>query len=395
MQAFAFGGIALFLPLIRTDIGMTFSQAGALAGASTLVFAAMQVPSGYLADRFGPKRLFIVGLLGVDLMSLTFSMLHSYDWLLVNQAMSGLFRSLVFAPGLLLISSLFAPQKRATAMGLYVAGGFSSNILLSSVGPLLVGPLGWRTLFVAFSLTSIVVVVTFWRVGGPGPLPARSVVRLSELGNLLRMPVLWVSGGVQFVRYAVVNSLAFWLPTYLVVEKGLSLRSAGLVVAVSSLVTAPSNYLGGWLSDRLQRPAHVVGAALSVLTLTLFALTQVRGLPALLAVIAVQSIFVQFYFGPLFEIPIRVLGTRTAGLTSGWSNFCANVGGLGAVYALGRIRDVTGSFAPGVYGLVGLCVLGLVGAYHLARIVRSSDVAQTAAPLTLPSPLPHASRSAV
>ncbi len=45
-QALAFGGIALFLPLIRSDVGLTFAQAGTLASASTLVYAVMQVPSG-------------------------------------------------------------------------------------------------------------------------------------------------------------------------------------------------------------------------------------------------------------------------------------------------------------------------------------------------------------
>ena len=65
-QAIAFGVIALFLPLIREDIDLTFSQAGMLAVASTLTYAVMQIPSGYLADRFGPRRLFVVGLLGTN-----------------------------------------------------------------------------------------------------------------------------------------------------------------------------------------------------------------------------------------------------------------------------------------------------------------------------------------
>jgi MFS family permease len=103
----------------------------------------MQVPSGYLADALGPKRLFVVGLVSTNVLAFTFAHLHSYRLALVNQAASGFFRSLVFAPGLLLISALFAPDRRATAMGLYVAAGFSSSFFLNLLGPMLVGPVAW------------------------------------------------------------------------------------------------------------------------------------------------------------------------------------------------------------------------------------------------------------
>ncbi|BCB91270.1 hypothetical protein Psuf_085830 [Phytohabitans suffuscus] len=52
-QNLTIGAIALFLPLIRDDIQMSFSQAGSLAVAATLVYAFMQIPAGYLGDRFG------------------------------------------------------------------------------------------------------------------------------------------------------------------------------------------------------------------------------------------------------------------------------------------------------------------------------------------------------
>lgn len=65
-RPWGFAAIALFLPLIREDVDITFSQAGTLAAANTLVYALMQIPAGYLADRLGPKRLFIVGLLGTN-----------------------------------------------------------------------------------------------------------------------------------------------------------------------------------------------------------------------------------------------------------------------------------------------------------------------------------------
>jgi MFS transporter, ACS family, D-galactonate transporter len=369
-QALAFGGIALFLPLIRTDVEMTFSQAGSLAVSSTLVYAFMQIPAGYLADRYGAKRLFVIGLLGTNAMALAFALLQDYGLMLANQAVSGFFRSLMFAPGLLVISGYFPSERRATAMGLYVAGGFSSSILLSTIGPLLVEPLGWRLVFALFAGMGLVFVLAFWRFGQPGPPVATgtSRMRVADLVALLRHRVLLLAGVVQFVRLALVHGIQYWLPTFIVLDKGYSLQIAGLVVAMSAAVTAPSNFLGGYVSDRLGRPLLVIATSLSVLAATCVLLVAVDSLPAILAVVAVQAVFIQVYFGPLFAVPVAFLGERGAGTVNGISNFFANLGGLTFAYTLGAVKDLTGSFTIGFYSLAAACGVALVATALLARI---------------------------
>jgi nitrate/nitrite transporter NarK len=377
-QALAFGAIALFLPLIREDVDMTFSEAGTLSVASTLTYAAMQIPSGYLADRFGARKLFVLGLLGTNAMSFLFAVLHSYELLLINQAVSGFFRSLVFAPGLLLISSHFAADRRATAMGLYVAGGFSSNVVLSLVGPLLVGPLGWRMLFMMSSAIAVAIVLLYWRVGAHSPpAPNKSPVRIGDLATLLRHRVIWVAGVIQFVRLALVQAIRFWLPTFLVVDRGFSLQLAGVVVAVGAAVTAPANIVGGYVSDRLQRPLLVIGTSLAALGASCILLVTVDGVAMILLVVAVQSVFIQVYFGPLFEVPIRLLGSESAGSINGFSNFCANVGGLTFAYAFGAVKDTTGSFEVGFFALAGMCAVALSATWMLSRMAPRSETGPT------------------
>ena len=368
-QILAYSGISLFLPIIRQDLHLSFSQGGTLAAASTLVYALMQIPSGYLADRFGARALFLCGLVGTSLLSLSFALLHVYWLLVINQAISGVFRALMFAPGLLLISDLFPPTRRAMAMGLYVAGGSSSNILLNLLGPVLVGPLGWRPLFIAFSLLGLAFALLYGFLGLSGarrsagePLPLRRIL------FLFREPAMWLIGAIQYVRLAVALGLQFWLPTFIVVEKGYSLAIAGLVIALGAAATAPANFLGGYLSDRLRNPLLVIGTSLAALALTTFLLIYVNNLGLLLAVVVVNGIFVQLYFGPLFNVPIQLLGTETAGLSSGFGNFFANLGGFTFAYTLGALKDATGSFDAGLYALMGFCVFGLLCTFALARL---------------------------
>ena len=80
----------------------------------------------------------------------------------------------------------------------------------------------------------------------------------------------------------------------------------------------------------------------------------------------------QLYFGPLFSIPVRVLGASRAGLLTGVSNGCACVGAVTFSWALGWTKDLTGSFTPGLAGLSVACVLALAATRGLARMLRAA-----------------------
>jgi nitrate/nitrite transporter NarK len=369
-QNLAFSAIALFLPLIREDIPMSFTQAGSLAVAGSLAYTALQVPAGYLADRWGAGRLFVIGALGLNLTSAALGLLDSYPALVVDQFLSGCFRALVFAPGLVLVTARFPAQRRAAALGLYAGAGFLASVVLNLAGPLLVEPLGWRWVFVLFSACGIAVALGFLRSGdlGPragaaGPRPTRG-----DLAVLTRRPILWLASLVQFVRLAVVQGLRFWLPSFLVADKGATLQVAGLVVALAAGVTAPANFMGGYLSDRLGRPRLVIALSLAVLAATFALLPPVGDLGLLVVVIVVQAVFVNAYFGSLFEVPLQHLGQAHAGTVNGFANFWANVGGLTAGWLLGSIKDLTGSFAAGWYGLGVLCLVGLAATGAMGRV---------------------------
>jgi sugar phosphate permease len=120
----------------------------------------------------------------------------------------------------------------------------------------------------------------------------------------------------------------------------------------------------------LNNPPLVIGGALAILATTAFLLVQVQSLPLLLVVIAVNSIFAQFYFGPLFLVPVEVLGQRTAGIVTGFCNLFANIGSVAFAYALGVIKDRTGSFAWG-FGVICIsCLIGIGLSFVLAGMRR-------------------------
>ncbi|MFH1652201.1 MAG: MFS transporter [Chloroflexota bacterium] len=379
-QPLAIGGVALFLPLIRADLNLTFSQGGTLAAASTLTYALMQIPAGFLTDRFGAKRLFVLGALGAMVLSFTLGLVTEYWQALINQAVSGFFRSLVFAPGLSLIAGWFPKERRATAMGLYLVGGFSGNVILDVLGPWLSARYDWRVPFIVFSLAGIAVALLFWRLGKESPRAApRQEVNIRAVLQLFRSRLMWACGAIQYIRMAALQGIAFWLPSLLVDEKGLSLQITGLIIAMRALIIAPSNLIGGYASDRLHNPTLVIGVSLSVLMVTTALMVVLDNVVLVVVAIAVNSIFAQMYFGPLFALPVEVMGTRTAGTTAGFGNLYANLGAFTFAYLLGIMKDATGTFLSGFFLVAAVCGLGLVFTWLLAGMRRRALAAAVSA----------------
>jgi predicted MFS family arabinose efflux permease len=256
-------------------------------------------------------------------------------------------------------------------MSLFMLGGFSGSIVLALAGPYLAERYGWRAAFVAFAALGMAAALLFRAFAKDRPR-AQAARRLApaEVLRLARFPIMWVCSGLQFVRFSVTTAFNFWLPSLLVADRGLSVQAAGLVMAMSAALMAPSSTLGGYVSDRLRNPPLVIGGALAILACTNALLAVVESIPLLLLVIAVHSVFLQFYFGPLFVVPMEALGPRFAGTATGFGNLFANIGGLSTAYALGVVRDQAGSFTWGFAGVSGVCLVGVALAWMLAGIRR-------------------------
>ncbi len=375
-QNIALYGIAIFLPAIRKDFGLSFTEGGALSAASIMAYTIMQIPAGYLADRLGYKKVFVTGALTTSVLCLTFGLISNYWQGVANQVFSGLFRALLFAPGLALVTSWFSSERRATAMGLASAGLFLAQVFISGLGPPLAQGSSWHFPFIVFGSAGIVISCTYlwFGKGASSSTTPKQKINLLEVFHLFRYKVMWLFGILQYVRFAIFQSIAIWLPSLLIDEKGVALQVAGIIVAVRGLLTIPANVLGGYVSDKLKNPILVISLSLVILSITTALLVRVNNMALLIAIIMVNAFFVQFYFGPLFAMPVEILGKRMAGTATGFGNFFANLGSFTLVYLLGVLKDVSGSFESGFYAVAGLCVVGLVFTFLLARFRRKASL---------------------
>jgi len=370
-QVISLSGISLFLPVIRSDLGFSFTQGGTLSAITFFVYALMQIPAGFLADRFGMKKIFFIGVLGTTAFCLIFGLASQYWQALLTQMGSGFFRSFIFAAGLALLASWFGPQRRATAMGLSLIGMYSGQLVINAAGPALENHFSWRFPFIAFAIVGILASFAFLWFGkesSSSNFGSKQKVNTADVFGLFRYRFMWVCGGLQYIRLGVMQGTTFWLPSLLIDEKGLSLQVTGLIIALRALLTAPSSMVGGYISDKLKRPAAVMASSLVMLTVTTVMIVKIDNVTLLIALVFINALFIQFYFGPLFAIPVERYGSHMTGTLTGFGNFFANLGGFTFSYLLGVLKDKTGYFESGFYCIAAACALGLVFVFLLEKM---------------------------
>ncbi len=128
---------------LHTDI----PQVVWVTSAYLLTFAALLLLTGRLGDRFGPKRVYLVGLALFTVASLACGLAHTIGILIADRAVQGVGAALVTPQSMAVITRTFPPERRSAAMSLW--GGVAG--LANLVGPLLGGVLvdgpGWQWIF--------------------------------------------------------------------------------------------------------------------------------------------------------------------------------------------------------------------------------------------------------
>ncbi|MBI2358961.1 MAG: MFS transporter, partial [Deltaproteobacteria bacterium] len=240
-------------------------------------------------------------------------------------------------------------------------GLLAGTLAINTIGPRLAQQFNWRIPFICFAATGILASFTYLWLAKEAPRTGpRQKLSIADAFRLFRSRFMWACGIVQYVRLGVVQGTSFWLPSLLIDEKGLSLQATGLIIAFWTLISAPSNIIGGYMSDRLRKPTLIIGISLIILAMTTAGLVNVDKIVPLITLLLINGIFIQFYFGPLFAVPLEKYGAHMTGTLSGFGNFFANVGSFTLTYLLGVLKDQTGFFESGFYALAGACLLGFV-----------------------------------
>ncbi len=371
-----------FPPLFETfqaDFGVTNTTLGLLFSAMMLAYAAMQFPSGALADRVGPVRVVAAGAVGVGVGSAMVVGAGSFGLLVAAVVVLGVTTGAHKTVAISLLSRLY-PDRTGRAVGVMdTVGQFGGVVAPAGVVAVLAAALAWQWLFVAAAAAGgLLGVGVLLRLRGrlasrravASPADeapeaagqpasgadddgARAAARayLAPFADLSL--VLAVVAAVSFT--VAWNGLSAFLPLYLTAAKGLSAPRAGLLYSLL-FVAGLVQPLTGALADRLGAgwvmagTLGLAGAGLAGLLAT--------GHPWLVAA-TVPLVGAGLHgFRPARDAYLMaVIPARVAGGTLGITRTAMMVAGSAAPAAVGYLSDVA-SFAAAFGALVGVLAAG-------------------------------------
>ena len=243
------------MPMIRTDLGLSYTQSGVVMSAFAITGGFSQLPSGWLADRFGPRIMILISITGVAIVGLSIGLSHSYAALIALLVLAALLGGGYHPAAAATISTSVPAERRGRALGMHLVGGTSSFWVV----PLLAAPIalawGWRGSYITLTAPVIVLgIVLYILIGRRTRLqaaepqtPAAEVpapAARSRWRQLVPFLVMTVATGTM------VQSVGAYFSLYAVDHFGVAEATAAALVAITPAVGLIAGPLGGYLSDR-------------------------------------------------------------------------------------------------------------------------------------------------
>ncbi len=339
---------------IKAELGISDGAMGILLGpAFALLYTGLGVPVAWLADRSSRRNLIAIGMAVWSAFTALSGLARSFTEIALARFGVGVGEAAGAAPAHSLIADYFPVERRATALSIFQMGVPIGMMLGTVIGGALVGPLGWRKVFLLVGIPGVVVALLLRLTVREPARPA--LARSQSLGDalsdlfgsvavLMRIPTfVAIALGGMFASLAG-TGFGFWLPTMFVRSHGMSLAEYGFTYGiVSGAAGVAGTLLAGVLADRLARgdPRWRLRIAASSVALSM---------PLLIAICAVPDPRIAL----LISIPSGMIG----------AGYAPVLFAIAQSLAPARVRAVTSSvlilFITGGGMLIGPWVIGFL-----------------------------------
>ncbi len=393
------GNLSVAAPLVMKDLGVSNTMMGVVLSAFVWPYAIMNLPAGWLVDRFGAKLLLACAAGAWSLVSMATGLATSIGQFLGLRIALGISEAPLFPGALKATNAWFPDQEKAAATSVYIATTQVGLAVAPPIATALMVAFGWPAMFVIIGLFGFVAMLgwlaiyhdpaahprisaaelAYVRAGQSGRTAAPdggAAVGLPEWSGLFRQPAIWtmIVGGfcLQYTFWFYIT----WLPTYLQRAQHFTLSHAGYLSALPFIAGAAGVLAGGRVSDALvargMAPFHARRAVVATGAL-LTAATMIATTLSPNAVVAVGLLTTGMFTyslssGCYWTLATDVLTTpRFVASVGSIQNFGGFLGGACAPIGTGLLVDRFGSFTA---ALLVTAALALVSAAMYGLLLR-------------------------
>jgi OPA family sugar phosphate sensor protein UhpC-like MFS transporter len=384
------------IPLLKADLKISNVQAGGLMSFFFISYTLFQIPSGYLGDRFGPRKALTFGAMISILGNLVFSQGSSFLILAVGELINGLGQALGWNSAIKLVVSWYPRSRRATAIGLFatcVTAGSSVSIRLSGY---LGDSLGWRSSFIIPPILMAIVAWIFWTFVRDHPrergLPDfEDEIHLErEIENDPRSTFsiiftnrkLWLIAAVYFCLVYVQFGCLVWIPSFLKESYSMSVDRASTISFFVLLPGVFASPLAGFVSDYWlggRRKPLLLGAMAALSASTLLLSLRISFLMAmvLLAIVGLMILIPDIL---LSTFPSDLLTRKLSATGMGFVVTFTSMSGIITTSLSGEIVDLFHSYRAVFFSFALMAAAGGFLALFISEKARIQETASSALP---------------
>jgi sugar phosphate permease len=295
---------------LTADFGITAAQLGTLHASFFIIYALTQVPTGVLADRYGPRYVGSGGAFVLSVGALGFVASNGYVAAFLSRALIGLGSSVIFVTILRFCANWYRTDEFGTMTGLTAGIAGLGAIFATTPLAVAIDRVGWRPTLTALGVLGFVGGALVFLLARKSPanaglepiddVPEQPSVTLRETGAYLTELVgdldQWLLSIVFFATNGtVLTVIGLWGVPYLVVVYDVSVTTASTYTLLGSVGILVGGPAVGWVSDRLGRRILPMIAGLSAFLAALLVVPVVGKPP--LALVAAAYFVIGFAVG--------------------------------------------------------------------------------------------------
>jgi MFS family permease len=357
--------------LMQNDLHFNYAQMGLLMSAFSWTYATLQIPVGWLAERYGAHRILAAGLTIWASATMLIGLSHTFATLLVLRLLLGVGESAGF-PSMAKIMSAVVPAKGlGTANGIVALAYLIGPAAGTYAGGMLMAHFGWRSSFLVFGSLSLLWLLPWSRVAGQVRTALKAPASAEDSptwGMIFSQPALWGTAlglfSANYTFYFILN----WLPSYLQAERGFSTVKMTQYATLAYVGCALSALIVGWATDRyIARGGSANFGYKSVMAVAHLGsvacmLTMASGSPTLALISMFVFLALSGGSSPGVYAMCQILsGPRASGRWVGIQNSLGNLPGIIAPAVTGFIIQSTGHFTYAFLVAAAVSLLGLIG----------------------------------
>ncbi|QPA57414.1 MFS transporter [Lysinibacillus sphaericus] len=357
---------------ITGDLQLDASSTGIILSAFFLGYAIMQIPGGWLADKFGAKRILLMAVIMWSIFTGLTAIAWSLTAMIVIRFLFGIGEGGFQPSSSKIIATIFPKEERGRAMSIMLTSGGIVSLIVPLLAAYLLGTIGWRMMFIIIGAIGAIIAYLYWKYI---QLPKAETADAAETGSptvkvsfkeLLKTPLMWNLIIAYFCIYAVNWGLVSWIPTYLQKNRGLDLMSIGWAQTIPAITTIIGVYGSGYIIDKLPKGMEKVLGSIScaVIGILLYLMFTAKTVTLFIGYQTVVSIFIAFVITLLPVIVLKKLPSSITGSAMGIANTGGQLAGFVTPMAIGFMVDAfNGSFDAAFWMLIGfalICIVSLV-----------------------------------